>query len=145
MNLGKLGRKLRREVTASPKKAGLLGLAAVVAIYFWIPLVWGWIGKSDSSVATTAAPAGVTPTVATTGFAAAALAQPAAKPAQPDRPCWQQIIRWMHNNPRTMTAPTLTKTRDPFEPPQIEVAETKPVEPAKPEPSAITPAAAGLM
>ena len=51
----------------------------------------------------------------------------------------------MHDDPRTMTAPTLTKTRDPFEPPKIDVAETKPVEPPKPKPPAITPAAAGLV
>ena len=145
MNLVKLGKKLRREAAASPKKAILLGLAAVVAIYFWMPLVWGWIGKSDSNVATTAAPAGATPMVAATGPAAAPIAPPAAKPSEPDRPCWQQIIRWMHDDPRTMTAPTLTKTRDPFESPKIEVAETKSVEPPKPKPVAITPAAAGLV
>ena len=44
-----------------------------------------------------------------------------------------------------MTAPTLTKTRDPFEPAKIEVAQTKPVEPSKPKLPAITPAAAGLV
>jgi hypothetical protein len=141
VNLVKLGKKLRREARANPKKAVFLGVAALVAVYFWMPLVWGWIGKSDPKMATPDVSAGATSTVA----AAPPAGESAAKPSVPERPNWQQIIRWMHDDPRTMTAPPLMTTRDPFEPPKIEVAETKPVEPPKPKPSAIAPTAAGLV
>lgn len=40
MNLEKLSKQLRRDVAANPKKAALLGLMVVVALYFWGPLVW---------------------------------------------------------------------------------------------------------
>ncbi len=40
MNLEKLTKQLRRDVAANPKKAALLGLMVVVALYFWGPLVW---------------------------------------------------------------------------------------------------------
>ena len=136
VNLEKLGKGLRREVATNPKKAALLGLAVIVAVYFWIPLVWGWIGKTTR---TRLRRDGAAPDGAATGSAAAAAAEPPAKPAKPDRPSWQQIIHWMHNDPQTMTAPSLTKTRDPFEPPKTEVAEKKPIEPTKPKPPTVTP------
>ena len=44
-----------------------------------------------------------------------------------------------------MTAPLLTKMRDPFEPSTIEAADTKAQEQSKLKPPAITPAAAGLV
>ncbi len=44
-----------------------------------------------------------------------------------------------------MTAPPLTKTRDPFESPKIETSEAKTAEKSQSKPPAITPAAAGLV
>jgi hypothetical protein len=43
VKLDKLARQLRRDISASPKKAAALGLMLVVACYFWAPMVWGWI------------------------------------------------------------------------------------------------------
>jgi hypothetical protein len=40
VNLDKLTKQLRRDMAANPKKAALLGLMVVVAMYFWGPLVW---------------------------------------------------------------------------------------------------------
>jgi hypothetical protein len=55
VKLDKLARQLRRDISASPKKAAALGLMLVVAIYFWAPMVWGWIkpgsGKAQASSA----------------------------------------------------------------------------------------------
>jgi hypothetical protein len=39
VNLDKLSKQLRRDVAAHPKKAALLALMALVAIYFWAPLL----------------------------------------------------------------------------------------------------------
>ena len=47
MKLDKLARQLRRDVAASPKKAAALGLMVLVALYFWGPLVWGWISPGE--------------------------------------------------------------------------------------------------
>jgi hypothetical protein len=55
VKLEKLARQLRRDISASPKKAAALGLMLVVAIYFWAPMVWGWIkpasGKAQAAAA----------------------------------------------------------------------------------------------
>jgi hypothetical protein len=56
VSLTKLTSQLRRDIAASPQKAAALGLMIVVALYFWAPLIWGWIpargegsGKVDMS------------------------------------------------------------------------------------------------
>jgi hypothetical protein len=140
VNPGKLGKKLRREAVANPKKAAFLGLAALLAVYFWMPLVRGWIGKDEKNAVEVAAkPNAVQNSLSPTS--AAATTESAAKET---RPPWPQIIEWMHSDPRTMTAPPLTKTRDPFESPAVDVAATQAAEQPKPKLPAITPAAAGL-
>jgi len=42
VKLDKLVKQLKRDVTASPKKAAALALMLLVALYFWAPLVWKW-------------------------------------------------------------------------------------------------------
>lgn len=56
MKLDKIARQIRRDLTASPKKAAALGVMLLVAIYFWAPMVWGWIapGTSDGKQAVAA-------------------------------------------------------------------------------------------
>ena len=49
MNLNKLARQLRREAMANPKKAAVLGLLLLVALYFWGPLVWGRVAGDGAS------------------------------------------------------------------------------------------------
>ncbi len=53
MKLDKLARQIRRDISASPKKAAALGLMFLVALYFWAPMVWGWIapGAKPKTVA----------------------------------------------------------------------------------------------
>jgi hypothetical protein len=58
VNLEKLAKQLRRDAAANPKKAAVLGLMVVVALYFWGPLTWKWItagGSKRSTKLTTAA------------------------------------------------------------------------------------------
>lgn len=47
MKLDKIARQIRRDIAASPKKAAVLGLMVLVALYFWAPMIWGWIKPSD--------------------------------------------------------------------------------------------------
>jgi hypothetical protein len=140
VKLGKLGKQLRREAGANPKKAAFLGIAALVAVYFWAPLMWKWIGKSNPE------PPAVAGVVADTAPAAATpAADVSAKATAPDRASWKQLIQWMHNDPRTMTALPLTNIRDPFESPAIAMAEPAILDPSRPKPPSITPTAAGLV
>jgi hypothetical protein len=46
VNVEKLTKQIRREVAANPKKAALLGLMFLVALYFWGPLLTKWIAPS---------------------------------------------------------------------------------------------------
>jgi hypothetical protein len=58
VKLGKLAKTLRRDLTANPLKAGVLGVLLLGGLYFWGPLVWKWVGKknSDQPVAAAADP-----------------------------------------------------------------------------------------
>ncbi|QDU28781.1 hypothetical protein ETAA8_38860 [Anatilimnocola aggregata] len=50
MKLDKLLKRLKRDLAASPQKAGALGLMMLVALYFWAPLVLKWgKGKAKSN------------------------------------------------------------------------------------------------
>jgi hypothetical protein len=46
VKLDKLVKQLQREAAGNPKKTGVLGLMALVALYFWAPLVWQWLVPS---------------------------------------------------------------------------------------------------
>jgi hypothetical protein len=55
VKLDKLARQIRRDIAASPKKAAVLGLMVLVALYFWAPMIWGWIKPSGDSAPAVAA------------------------------------------------------------------------------------------
>jgi len=128
-------------MTANPKKAVILGLMVVVAIYFWAPLIWKWTAK-DNAVANvnTVTPKGAQP-VATPPTKEAA---PKEVP-RPKCPPWQQIVQWIQSDSRTAPAPPLSTTRDPFQKPKSAVAETKVEEEARPQPPVLTPAGVGMV
>ena len=44
----RFARRLRREIAANPKKAGVLALLLVVAIWFWTPLMAKWFANPDA-------------------------------------------------------------------------------------------------
>jgi hypothetical protein len=144
VNAGKLGKRLRREIVANPKKATLLGVLLLVALYYWSPLVAGWVGAGDKSVA---GPTKAKPDAAAPGsqaVPAATKSSPAApspgalgtkaKQPEPPRP-WRQLVEWMEKDPRTQSAGPLAKERDPFQlrTPQV-VAAPKKEPPKLPEP-----------
>ncbi len=100
VNLGKIKKKLKREVTAHPAKAAVLGGLCVVAMWFWVPLVWGWVSpKEPSAAATVAREPSAMPVP---GFVPTSVSVPPAEatPAVPAVP-WTQIVQWMEQDPRT--------------------------------------------
>ncbi len=130
MSGSKLTRQLRRELTANPKKAGVLGLLGLVALYFWAPLVWGWVVKekptnqpASSSVAANAPPP---------AWAEVAKESPTtAEKETTTTPPWDQLVEWIKQDPNTSPAGELGHLRDPFRAVGKEVAKTDPGEEEK--------------
>jgi hypothetical protein len=48
VKLDKLAKQLRRDLSASPQKAAALGVMLLVAAYFWLPMIWGWLGPKTA-------------------------------------------------------------------------------------------------
>ncbi|MBL8828127.1 MAG: hypothetical protein JNM18_14200 [Planctomycetaceae bacterium] len=157
MSLEKLSKQLQRELKRNPKQAGILALLGVVAVWFWLPLIW----KSDDSMSSpvvtpaateTAASTAVT-TVATTSTSATNPSTTTTTTNQPAR--WDQIVQEIDNDPlmqpiTVLTAATLD--RSPFaiyahvEPVKVEETpeEVTPFIPPQPVEVVVTPDEAGL-
>jgi hypothetical protein len=140
VSLKRLTRQLRREVVKNPQKAAVLGLLAVVALWFWAPLVWGWIAGDDPAAGTTAAqPAANAPPAQPAGTPAQSNTT-AKEPKTPRHP-WRQLVKWMDNDPRTSAADPMFERPDPFL-----SAETRPAgdEPGQVQPE-LTPGSLGMV
>jgi len=157
VSLNKLAKRLRREFIGNPKKGAVLLLLVAVAVYFWVPLVWGWIAKDDP-VATAESPqtsetaktarlaAGALPVPPTAGAAQTDQAAQTEQTARQPKIPWQQVVKWMDNDPRTLAAHRVTGGRNPFVTPKREVVQPKIETEKKPvqvEPDA-TPASLGM-
>ncbi len=151
MNIGKLGKKIKREASASPKKAAFLGLATLVAVYFWMPLVWGWIAKGNKNMVSATVNSSATPTapamsVAASPIAPAATPDASVKKESAKQLSWQQTAQWIDQDPRTKPAARLPILRDPFTAPiAVQQAKSKSQEKAKLKLPTISPEAAGLV
>jgi hypothetical protein len=55
VKLDKIVKAFRRELTANPMKAGVLGVLLLGGMYFWGPLVWKWVANRGVPAATSAA------------------------------------------------------------------------------------------
>lgn len=135
----KLVRKLKREITASPKKAGALGLMVVVAGWFWWPLLKDWFGPAASpatpapAVAATSAPPPVTGSTVV----------PTPEIAKATKLGWREIAARIDADPLMRPSFNAEEVDDPFRapPPPAPVEATVPQLVEKP---VITPQAAGL-
>jgi hypothetical protein len=140
VKIGKLGKQLRREVQANPKKAVLLGVLAVVALYFWAPLVFRWTGHGSSGAT---AQVQVTPSPAAVAEVPAAVTKP--KTVSAERHKWHELVQWMEADGRTKPAAPLAAACNPF---RIPVLRPQVVEQPKPRPKAepaIAPQSVGLV
>lgn len=131
VNFKRLSKQLKRELTANPKKAGLLGLVTLVAVYFWLPLVWGWVGGGKSQTVAAIDPPQdainmAQPTASTAG-------QPIPPDGEPQHQAdiewkpthdWPQLVKLIDNDPRTLPASVLPRERDPFGTPTLKIVQT---------------------
>lgn len=116
-------------MTANPKKAAFLGLLLVVAMYYWAPLVWGWIGPANSHAKEAKAALGqeipspnATGAVPSPGSTGDPNTTTQGKKPTPDR-SWDELVRCIEQDPRMKPAGGLASSRDPFHPVVREVAE----------------------
>lgn len=101
MNLGKLAKRLKKELAANPKQAAVLGIGCVIAVWFWAPLVmrW-WKPKSASVVAVAATPSTTTETPATATTELSSVR-------------WRDVRDWRQADP-LMRSTRVVNERDPF-------------------------------
>jgi hypothetical protein len=124
--MNKLIKRLRREATKNPKKAAVLGLLTVVALYFWAPTVLGWVARREpAGMAINAVPADT----ATGGQPSPASANPpTGVPDKVAMTSWQTVVERMERDPRTRPSTRLGLGRDPFHSVPHRVVEQEEVE-----------------
>jgi hypothetical protein len=143
MNLSKLAKQLRREAKANPKKAALLGLLVLVALYYWGPMVWGWVAADEAAGSLPDGPPAAA--VASLDAATPGTSKPPPTPEQKStapRP-WKQLDEWMRRDPMTTPVEDVTGWHDPF---AVAAAEPQVVGPddAQNEQSLLSPETLGI-
>lgn len=141
-------KRLRREATANPKKAGLLGLLLLVAAYFWAPLLRQWISTLENAPETSTAAAAPAVDVPPTTAANAPTPSLANMPAPaPPKFHWRHLAQAIETDPQMRSAAPTAEPgaqRDPFVDPRPPV-----VAQAVPDPEPVrddlTPGELGLV
>jgi hypothetical protein len=151
VNTAKLAKTLKKELTRNPKKTAALGLATLVALWFWAPLMWKYFaGSPKKSVAKAEAVQNSPP-------ANAPVATPAPTDKQAEKAAkiiiaWDKLIEKLEQDEQMRTAALPPNSRDPFVVTKVEqqVVASVPSDvgtalaPAA-EPTDLTPRAAGLV
>jgi hypothetical protein len=111
MNADKLAKQLKKELTRNPKKTAALGLVTLVALWFWAPLAWKWIGgdpkKKARRAAAELAQANAPPVVDP------AIAPENTSPALP-KIAWTTLLERMEKDEHMDSAILPPQARDPF-------------------------------
>jgi hypothetical protein len=117
VKLDKIARQIRRDIAASPRKAAVLGLMVLVALYFWVPMIWGWIKPAKSGEAT----------LATSGDLI--LEDEPVDPAKAAKKegrtfAWEKVRRKVAADPRMTPAVFEASWADPFRLPEMAASQT---------------------
>ena len=118
MSIQTLQKQFQKELKTNPKKAIVLGLLALVALYFWAPLAMKMVsGKKSSKKASSVAQTDSLP-------AEAPVSSDTEKTNEPDEthqqatatPAfgWDQILDWIRQDPLTASCPEIKNQHDPF-------------------------------
>jgi hypothetical protein len=144
MNTKQFTKQLRREIKTNPKRAFALAVVCGVGVYFWAPLIMGWISPEPPPASSTKKKA----SVASAGKAAAkAAASDSADAAAKRAPmAWKDISRAIRNDWRMKPATDLALSRNPFAPKVVPHAEGDPnsADPTQAKPTAEAVAAADV-
>lgn len=110
MNVQQLSHQLTREVKRNPAKAAVLGGLLVVAVWFWFPLIKGWIGISESASSESESIVVAQPTQTDSTAASNA--------ATSSKMNWRTIARRISEDPAMQSGMLRSITFDPFYPEQ---------------------------
>jgi hypothetical protein len=123
---------LKQEILRNKKKTAILGVMCLVAAYFWVPPVWGWIAPEDSEQDSleSAAPADFVVTAEPPVVAAAPDSSP--PPRRRRSIPWGELLRTIQEDPRMAPAELATLPRSPFAPRNTEAPSRPMVEAAPP-------------
>lgn len=110
VNVQQLSHQLTREIKRNPAKAAVLGGLLVVAVWFWFPLVQGWLGLASSSSSDDESIV-----VASTTQAAST---PSSVSPLASKMNWRTIARRISEDPWMQSGQLRSKTFDPFYPKQ---------------------------
>jgi hypothetical protein len=99
VNLGKLTKRLRKELLANPKQAAVLAVVCAVAVWFWSPLLMKWYRGKASAASPTPAPAETNND----------------KKEEPKH-TWLEVMAWRKADALTRSAVLSSESRDPFQP-----------------------------
>lgn len=111
MELVKLGKRIRNELVRNPKKTAILAVICLVALYFWAPLIRGWIPGGKTKTVAKAAPATqVAATEAETPPAESSKALAKADAAFR----WDKILALQSRDPLMASASLVGGQRNPF-------------------------------
>jgi hypothetical protein len=97
VKLEKLAKTLRRDLTANPLKASVLGILLLGALYFWGPLIWKHVAGPKATDSTAAAAISPSEQVATQNSSA----QPV---AETPMEAWREIRNRRMNDPSAHSA-----------------------------------------
>ncbi|MEQ8789399.1 MAG: hypothetical protein RIC55_24105 [Pirellulaceae bacterium] len=124
---------IKQETLRNKKKSAILGVMCLVAGYFWVPLVWGWIAPDDARKdAADDAPAEFV--VAAETPAASPPPETTTRRQRRNIP-WEELVRRIQEDPRMASADLGPLERSPFgesttetpPPPETNVEPTAPI------------------
>lgn len=107
MSLDKLAKRLKRDVRRSPKKAVALGLLCLVALWFWLPLLWGWVAPEQTASAESSGKeqsARRGPGGAPAEFNPTAAASTSPEESRPPPQTWRTVLEQINGDSRTQPA-----------------------------------------
>ena len=112
MNLQQLGTQLKREAAANKGKAAVLGTITLTAVYFWLPLLADWFSSDD--------PVPVTPAIAVSASQTGTqqVTPATVKTADVKMPPWQDVVKWINDDPRMKPAELANTAHDVVRPGQ---------------------------
>ncbi len=145
-------KRLRRETAANPTKAAILGGLLLVAMYFWAPLVWSWIGPSpeEAKSPTVAAEDVPTPLAGFPSALASAKHQDTTQGKKQKKASeypWSRVTQWIEQDAAMRPVVEPSTARDPFVAVVAKLVEAPQSEVPKPAEAAVevTPDSLGLV
>ena len=108
----KLSKQIVKELKRSPAKAAALGGGLLLALWFWLPLIGGWLGAESDRPRGPARDSAAVPAASTAAAAPRPAEVGSAGEATID---WRAIVAWRHSNSYAGSYRWLAENRNPFE------------------------------